>query len=112
MLIHWCGGLLQEQVCFGDSCAHECHCTGDEICNSSDGDYGEAECDTGSDYQYYGPPACQRVKKSLNTVALLNKEAYIQTYMVSSNTWKTMKFSSFITTKQQQSTIQSSSLRL
>ena len=77
--------LFQEQVCFDDTstCAHGCHCTGDVICDSSDGDCGEAECDTGSDYQYYGPPACQRVMKSLNSADLLNKEAYIQKHIVS-----------------------------
>ena len=73
-------------MCFGDNCPHECHCTGDMICDSSDGNCGEAECETGSDYQYYGPPACQRVKKSLNYENLLNKEAYIQKYIVSA--WK------------------------
>ena len=76
--------LFPEQVCFGESCAHDCHCTGDVICNSSDGDCGEAECDTGSDYQYYGPPACQRVKKSLSTAELLEKKEFIQAYLVSS----------------------------
>ena len=69
-------------MCFGDNCAHDCHCTGDVICDSSNGDCGEAECDTGSDYQYYGPPACQRVKKSLNLRDLLDKESYIQKYIV------------------------------
>ena len=69
---------------FDDNCAHECHCTGDVICNSSDGDCGEAECDAGSDYQYYGPPACQRVKKSLNSTWLLDKKEFIQAYMVGS----------------------------
>ena len=82
-------------MCFGDSCAHECHCTGDVICNSNDGDCGEAECDTGSDYQYYGPPACQRVMKSLNSADLLNKEAYIQKFIVS--VWyKTNKLERFV----------------
>ena len=71
-------------MCFGHNCAHDCHCTGDVICDSSDGDCGEAECDTGSDYHYYGPPACQRVMKSLNPTELLEKEKYIQAYMVCS----------------------------
>ena len=53
------------------------------ICHDSDGDCGEAGCDTGSDYQYYGPPACQRVKKSLNSKDLLDKEAFIQKFIVS-----------------------------
>ena len=53
------------------------------ICNSSDGDCGEAECDTGSDYQYYGPPACQRMIKNLNLTELLDKEKFIQAYLVS-----------------------------
>ena len=70
-------------MCFGDNCVHDCHCTGDVICDSNDGDCGEAECDTGSDYQYYGPPACQRVKKSLNSTGLLDKEGRIQEYLVS-----------------------------
>ena len=72
-------------MCFDDTstCAHDCHCTGDVICNSSDGDCGEAECDTGSDYQYYGLPACQKIKKSLNSAHLLDKEAVIQKYRVS-----------------------------
>ena len=69
-------------MCFGDNCAHECHCTGDVICDSSDGDCGEAGCDTGSDYQYYGPPACQRVMKSLNPTELLEKKEFIQAYLV------------------------------
>ena len=82
-------------MCFDDNCAHECHCTGDVICNSSDGDCGEAECDTGSDYQYYGPPACQRVMKSLNSADLMNKEAYIQKFIVS--VWyKTNKLERFV----------------
>ena len=71
-------------MCFGDNCAHECHCTGDVICDSSDGDCGEAECDTGSDYHYYGPPACQRVKKSFNSSELLDKKKFIQAYTVGS----------------------------
>ena len=69
----------QEQVCFDDTST----CAGDVICDSSDGNCGEAGCDTGSDYQYYGPPACQRVKKSLNSIDLMDKEAYIQRYIVS-----------------------------
>ena len=72
-------------MCFGDNCAHDCHCTGDVICDGGDGDCGKAECDTGSDYQYYGPPACQRVKKSLNLTTLLNKEQFIQAYLVRSS---------------------------
>ena len=71
-------------MCFGDNCAHECHCTGDMICDSSDGDCGEAECDTGSDYQYYGPPACQRVMKGLGNTAFLDKEEFIQAFLVRS----------------------------
>ena len=69
-------------MCFDDNCAHECHCTGDVICDSSDGDCGEAECDTGSDYQYYGPPACQREKRSLYLAMLLDKEGFVQGYLV------------------------------
>ena len=77
--------LFQEQLCFDDTstCPHDCHCTGDVICDSNDGDCGEAGCDTGSDYQYYGPPVCQRVKKSLNTADLLNKEDFIRAHIVS-----------------------------
>ena len=71
-------------MCFGDNCAHDCHCTGDVICDSNDGDCGEAECDTGSDYQYYGPPACQREKKSLSNTAFLDKEEFIQAFLVRS----------------------------
>ena len=73
-------------MCFDDTstCAHDCHCTGDVICDSSDGDCGEAECDTGSDYKFYGPPGCQRIKKSLNLTELLDKKEFIQAYMVSS----------------------------
>ena len=73
-------------MCFDDTptCAYDCHCTGDVICNSSNGDCGEAGCDTGSDYQYYGPPACQWVKKSLKFTLLLDKERFIQAYLVGS----------------------------
>ena len=78
-------------MCFGDNGAHDCHCTGDVICDSSDGDCGEAECDTGSDYQYYGPPACQRVKKSMNSGNLMDKEAYIRACMVSSQLLTTIQ---------------------
>ena len=55
------------------------------ICDSGDGDCGEAECDTGSDYQYYGPPACQRMMRSSNLAALLDKEQFIQANLVRSS---------------------------
>ena len=78
--------LFQEQLCFNDTstCPHDCHCTGDVICDSSDGNCGEAECDTGSAYQFYGPPACQRMMRSLNLAALVDKEGFIQAYLVGS----------------------------
>ena len=69
-------------MCFGDNCAYECHCTGDVICDGGDGDCGEAGCDTGSDYQYYSPPACQKVKKNLASWDLVDKKEFLQTFMV------------------------------
>ena len=53
------------------------------MCDSNDGDCGEAECDTGSDYQYYGPPACQRVMKAFFGTDFQDKRTFIRNYIVS-----------------------------
>ena len=72
-------------MCFDDTatCPHECHCTGDVICDSNDGDCGEAGCDSGADFQYYGPPACQRVMKALYGTEFQDKRTFIRNYIVS-----------------------------
>lgn len=47
------------------------------------GGCGEAGCEDIDHLIYYGPPGCQRLKKSLNQTDFVDQEAYIQAYRVS-----------------------------
>lgn len=54
------------------------------ICNES-GVCGEAGCEESDHFKYYGPPECQRIMKNLNQASFIDKEVYIQAYLVSLN---------------------------